>query len=87
MKSNFNKYPSLSLRKTAEECSMGWEDIAARLKASLYRDGNGKSILVVDCYQGTNEEEILESLTKHLIPDYIFLSSDSMLSEKELFRG
>ena len=84
MKSNFNKYPSLSLRKTAEECSLGWEDIAGRLKASLHLDENGKGILVVDCYQGTNEEEILKSLTSHIHPDHIFLSSDAMLPEKEI---
>ena len=84
MKSNFSKYPSIKLRPTAEECILGWDKIANELKDSFIADSSKVNILVVDCYQGVNEEEILSSLKSIIKPRLTFLTSDVMLPEKEI---
>ena len=84
MKSNFNKYPTLQVRKTINECDVGWETIGNKLKKIVSSQKSKKVILVVDCYQGTFEKEILRSLIKIINPDNLFLSSDAFMSEKKI---
>ena len=82
MKSNFNKYPSVIVRNDADECHVGWESICKRLNNTLKE--SSKNIIVIDCYQGAFEEEILRSLSNELMPDHIFLSTEMMLAEDEI---
>lgn len=84
MKSNFNKYPSVQLRDSANECSIGWKAIANRLSKSIADNKRKKTIILVDCYQGTNEEEILNSLIENINPSHIFLSKDAFLEDAEI---
>ncbi len=82
MKSNFNKYPSIQLRKSTEECYIGWKSICKHL--TDHTNKFEKNIFVIDCYQGTMEEDILDPFVKGLNPDHIFLSRDVMLSETDI---
>lgn len=84
MKSNFNKYPTLQLRKTETGCAVGWKAIGNELRKAVSSQKSKKVILVIDCYQGTFEEEIIESLKKLIDPAHVFLSGDAMLPEKEI---
>jgi mannose-6-phosphate isomerase class I len=84
LKSNFNKYPTVKLRPTADECYVGWKSITNLLNKSLDLQNSEKKILVVDCYQGTYEEEILKSIVSKINPDHVFLSSEAMLPENEI---
>ena len=84
MKSNFNKYPTLQVRKSEDDCTVGWEAIGNRLKEAVFSQDLQKVVLVVDCYQGTFEKEILKSLIKYINPDNTFLSADALLSEKKI---
>lgn len=84
MKSNFNKYPFIKLRPTAEDCDLGWDKIASELSKGSKADNYPVNIIVVDCYQGVNEDEILLALQSHLKPRLTFLTSDVMLTEKEI---
>ena len=40
---------------------------------------------MVDCYQGTHESDLLESLKKGLNPDSVYLSSNALLSEEVIY--
>ena len=84
MKSNFNKYPVVQVRKTEEECLVGWVAITRQLNQVFEDENSRKKILVVDCYQGTCEKEILKSLLLDIHPDKIFLSKSCMLPEQEI---
>ncbi|MBU3928975.1 MAG: class I mannose-6-phosphate isomerase [Bacteroidetes bacterium] len=84
MKSNFNKYPVVQVRKSEEECLVGWVAISRQLNQVFEDENSRKKILVVDCYQGTCEKEILKSLLLDIHPDKIFLSKSCMLPEQEI---
>ena len=84
IKSNYNKYPKVLLRKTESECLLGWETISTELIHAINKRQSKKTILVIDCYQGVFEDEICAALTESIKPAHIFLSSDTMLPEKEI---
>ena len=84
MKSNFNKYPSVQIRKTDDECLVGWETISKQLAKTISSRKASKNILIIDCYQGTHEKEILEVISNYIDPDYIFMSAGAMLNETKI---
>lgn len=84
MKSNFNKYPSIQLRNSDDECSIGWKAIADRLSKSIVNNKRKKTIILIDCYQGANEGEILNSLVNNIKPSHVFLSKDAFLEDEEV---
>lgn len=86
MKSNFNKYPVVQVRKTEEECLVGWEAIAQELKQAIQSKKSAKTILVVDCYQGTFEPDLLNSLLLFLQPEKVFLANSYLLPEEEILQ-
>lgn len=84
MKSNFNKYPVVQIRKTEEECLVGWEAISQELKRAIQAKKSEKTILVVDCYQGTIEPELLNSLLLFLQPEKVFLANSYLLPDEDI---
>jgi len=84
IKSNYNKYPRVQLRETESECSLGWNAITKRLGDFIIQKKSKKTILVVECYQGTFDNEILSELVDKLNPVQVVLSSDAMLRESEI---
>lgn len=86
MKSNFNKYPVVQVRKTEEECLVGWVAIAQELKQAIQSKKSAKTILVVDCYQGTFEPDLLNSLLLFLQPEKVFLANSYLLPEEEILQ-
>lgn len=84
MKSNFNKYPAVELRSSSDECLVGWNSIASELNRAIQNNRSNKTILVIDCYQGTYEDELLGALNKNLNPDHTFLSKDCMYPQNEI---
>jgi len=82
LKSNFNKYPSVKVRKSSNECFVGWNLICKQL--NKLTKNTKKNIYVVECYQGTIEKDILTTLENGIAFDHIFLSGDYMLPEAEI---
>lgn len=81
MISNFNKYPTINIEGPEDAYVGGWEAIAARLNTDLQAvPGLAKSI-VVECYQGVNDAEVLGALTERLRPSTTFRSADAFLPE------
>ncbi|HVU58942.1 MAG TPA: class I mannose-6-phosphate isomerase [Puia sp.] len=63
--SNYDKFPFVEVEKENGSCITGWEKIVAALKERAA--GKKKAIVVVECYPGVNETEVLSSL-KGLAP-------------------
>ncbi len=56
--SNYDKLPVIQLANNNYECISGWSEIAAFLVQKINALNRRKTILVVECYQGTDDEEI-----------------------------
>lgn len=72
------------MRNTPDECQVGWDNIAQKLGQSIANNNSNKTILVIDCYQGTFEDEIIDELANNLAPDHTFKSGDCMLPQNEI---
>jgi mannose-6-phosphate isomerase class I len=76
---NYDKFPVVEAGP-AEECSAGWQSIAALLAPTLRTRGS----LCVECYPGTFARDILEQLRTHLSSPAVFFSEDCLKSPHEL---
>lgn len=87
--SNYDKYPVVRVPEPyAGGCVAGWEAIAATLKSRLKGlrapAVAGRRILVVECYQGVDDEEVAGAL-REAFPEALFLpSKEAMRGEAEL---
>jgi len=63
---------------------VGWEAIAHELKQAIHAKKSAKTILVIDCYQGTFEYELLKSMQLFLHPEKVFMANSCLLPEHEI---
>src|ERR1700722_936714 len=74
--SNYEKFPFVEVGP-AEECSAGWDAIAARLASHLQEEHHA---ICVECYPGVSIEAVVEGLHSRLGKTEIFLSQDCLKS-------
>lgn len=84
--SNYDKYPVVRVPEPyAGGCVAGWEAITATLKSRLAGLGNpvaaGRRILVVECYQGVDDEEVAGAL-RRAFPEALFLPSAEAMRDE-----
>ena len=77
--SNYDKFPVVAAGP-AEECSAGWQAIAARLAPVLRSHGS----LCVECYPGAFTRDIAEQLRAHLPELTVFFSEDCLKPPQQL---
>ena len=75
MKSNFNKSPAIKLGKEYS-CFRGWTQIAEFIGEELLAREAAKQLLVLECYHGANQDEILQGLRAHLNPELVIQAED-----------
>jgi len=80
---NYDKYPVVKVKNAQHNCVTGWENICKLLREQLDNIHANKKVMVVECYQGVMDEEIISALQKNLKGTYFF-SKDYMLSENEI---
>ena len=80
-KSNYDKYPVTNIIGYDDGIE-GYEAIAKKILEHL----GDKKIIVVDCYPGVNDEEVLTALIKGLKPDRVIKSAD-MFSKPIIIDG
>lgn len=68
--SNYNKYPETVVSGYEQEAFTGYPDIMSTIK-----QGNAKCI-VVDCYPGVDDKEVLTAFKEALQPELILCSED-----------
>lgn len=80
-KSNYDKYPCVRVCASRSECSTGWLEVAARLKAFARGE---RCILSVECYPGAFEHRIRESLEESLRPTSTIFTQDLLKPSFEI---
>lgn len=71
-KSNYNKFPETKISGYDTHSWSGYTDIIETIQAKM----SDTSCIVVDCYPGVNDEEVLTALKKGLQPQNIILSEE-----------
>lgn len=79
-KSNYDKYPVVQIPGAEDACVAGWENIVRELQLLLVNQNN--KVLVVDCYQGVNDHEVLDALHRGF-PDSPIFETASVMKESE----
>lgn len=75
----YDKFPVIAVSDRADECSVGWEAIAARLVKGVAQRGSRRTILAVECYPGVDEEEVLGQLQRRLNPALVLRPVEAFL--------
>lgn len=64
--SNYDKFPLIDVPGTAGRCVRGWQEVCAKLHEAVARRGGAKTVVVIECYTGVFEEELLDALGRFL---------------------
>jgi mannose-6-phosphate isomerase class I len=78
-RSNYNKFPKVSVPNSAGKCVAGWQNCAGRLNAAIGQRDARRTVVVVECYPGVNETEIIGELNTRLKPALVVRSAEAML--------
>lgn len=60
--SSYDKFPSVPVAGAGKSCVTGWDEIAARLRQAIAERVVRKTVVVVECYTGVDEAQILAEL-------------------------
>ena len=82
--SNYDKKPFIPVPCAEDACPVGWEAIGRRLRASVSALGRPKTVLVIDCYPGVDEIEVLRRLSGEIHPRIEVRSTEALKSEPEI---
>ena len=80
--STYNKTPYFSISGKA---NTGWDAIIEELENKIRKTDNDRFILVVECYQGVDDAELIQGFKK-LNPDTFISSEDAFKSEEEILK-
>jgi mannose-6-phosphate isomerase class I len=83
---NYDRFPFVAVPDGEDRCVQGWDAIAARLRRELELKRNDKSVLVVECYAGVNEAQLLAELQARLLPVLAVRASEAMLPPEQIDR-
>ncbi|REE67663.1 mannose-6-phosphate isomerase class I [Paenibacillus taihuensis] len=84
MKAAYNKAPSVTIRGYEHEAWSGYEAIGYTLSAAVARKGKEKAVVVIECYPGVRQQEILDGLSDVLRPSLVVQSEDAALDPSEV---
>ncbi|HVM50534.1 MAG TPA: class I mannose-6-phosphate isomerase [Candidatus Acidoferrum sp.] len=84
--SNYDKFPCVSAPGGEQALAVGWPEIGERLQRAIAERGRAKTVLVVECYTGVNEPEVLRQLTALLKPVLALHAREAMRSSEHVDR-
>lgn len=82
--SNYDKFPIVAVPGTENCCVQGWADISVRLGQAIANRDTSKTVVIVDCYTGVNESQILRELVALLSPALALHVGDAMLEHERI---
>jgi mannose-6-phosphate isomerase class I len=85
-KSNYDKYPFVTVPNSADACVTGWDAVAERLRRAVAARPARKTVVVVECYLGVHETEVLGELETRLQPALTLRAAEAMLSPEQIDR-
>lgn len=77
--SNYDKFPLIDVPESADRCVQGWQAVCERLQGAIARRGGARTVVVIECYTGVFEDEVLDALGR-------FLPQASLLHTRTCFR-
>ncbi|MCR5018437.1 MAG: class I mannose-6-phosphate isomerase [Bacteroidales bacterium] len=83
VKPNYDKYPVVEVPGYEEACVAGWDNIMRTL-ANVARARESK-LLVLECYQGVNDAEVLKAIGDYVPDTALYMTSDAMKPESDLW--
>ena len=83
-RSTYDQHPCVSVPNGAGACVAGWEAVADRLRCAVAVREAGKTVLVVECYTGVHEQEVLSQLQQRLGPVRVVRAAEAMHSPDKI---
>ena len=83
-KSNYDKFPFVSVPGGGNACVQGWDAVGERLRQAVARRGARKTVVVVECYTGVHDLEVLGELQRRLQPALALHAKEAMLSPQKI---
>ena len=81
-RSNYDKFPSVEVPAAyARECTSGWDTVVEEIRRAA--TGEGRRVVVVDCYQGVLDAEVATALQR-LSPTLFVDSAKAMRQPEKL---
>ena len=81
---NYDKFPFVPVPDGADACMAGWNAIGEKLQSAVARRAGHKTIIVVECYPGVHEEEVLRELQSHLQPALGLRAAEALLPPEKI---
>ena len=82
-KPNYDRFPFVAVPGGENACVQGWDAIATRLQQAVEKKNITKLVLVVECYTGVDETQVLTELKSRLKPALVVDARESLLSPAE----
>jgi mannose-6-phosphate isomerase class I len=79
MSGNYDKCPYIPVPAGERACVQGWDAIADRLQQAIVKQGRDKVVVVIECYVGTDEEQIRSELKLRLNPLLLIDAGEALL--------
>lgn len=76
-KANYDKYPCTSIKGFEEQAFEGYENIIKQINNTL----NEKRVIVIDCYPGVDDKEVLPKFIEGIKPKFVIKSEDIFYDE------
>jgi len=83
-KSNYDKFPFVSVPDAADACVTGWDDIGAHLQKFIAQRHTPKTIFIVECYPGVDEAAVLNELKSRLNPTLTVHAAAAMYKSEKI---
>lgn len=80
LKANYDKFPVVNVPGYEDVCLCGWHDVMEELRAKMPQNG----VLVLECYQGVHDEEVISALKNAFPQATLYLSADAMKTQEHL---
>ncbi|MFS0723133.1 class I mannose-6-phosphate isomerase [Paenibacillus sp. 1P07SE] len=68
MASHYNKAPFIEIKGRTDEVWQGYNDIGFELASAIERAGKRKTVVVVECYPGVRQDEIIAGCRQSITP-------------------
>ena len=76
---HYDKLPFVAVPDGAGACETGWDAIGERLRQAIAQRAARKTVVVVECYPGVQEAEVLRELQMRLQPALLLRTNEAML--------
>lgn len=84
IRSGYGTFPVIPVPNCAGSCVAGWDAIGDRLARAVASRAARKTVLVVECYAGVHEDQVLRELQQRLKPALALHAKQAMLPPSQV---